>query len=267
MSRKRKDVAGQRFGILTAVRDVGVGPGKARMWLCVCDCGKEKVLPAGALPYRRSCGCCQGKGRPGPRPFRDIAGQRFGLLVATRRVEKGWLCACDCGKGTRVTLANLTRGNSKSCGCMRGRWPGSRPGPSRRLVGQRVGRLLVVDRDGAHYVCKCDCGTTVKRTAASLSSAICGGRTSSCGCFLKEECLRHVYRAPRGAPGERFGRLTLVRLTDKRKNRYAVWECKCDCGNACEATRGLLQSGLKRSCGCMRRPDVRAELKRRGVAV
>lgn len=38
---KRKDITGQRFGTLTAIKDIGDAPKKrGRLWKCRCDCGK-----------------------------------------------------------------------------------------------------------------------------------------------------------------------------------------------------------------------------------
>jgi hypothetical protein len=68
--------------------------------------------------------------REGRKPSVDLVGQKFGQLVATRRVivtkESGrkegvWLCLCDCGKETHVRCSALLNGNTKSCGCYRGR--------------------------------------------------------------------------------------------------------------------------------------------------
>lgn len=51
----------------------------------------------------------------------DVTGQRFGRLVAKRRVDVPgksiWECVCDCGKTTRNALSNLRGGISRSCGC------------------------------------------------------------------------------------------------------------------------------------------------------
>lgn len=48
----------------------------------------------------------------------DIANERFGRLTALHYAGKGaWRCKCDCGKYLSVTTTNLTRGNTKSCGC------------------------------------------------------------------------------------------------------------------------------------------------------
>ena len=55
----------------------------------------------------------------------DIAGQRFGRLVASRSVRhKGaphWICVCGCGRETGpIAPRKLRAGKSKSCGCARG---------------------------------------------------------------------------------------------------------------------------------------------------
>jgi hypothetical protein len=54
---RRKDLSGQRFGRLVAVRDVGSN-GKRRLWECRCDCGNISVVDASNLvDHTRSCGC------------------------------------------------------------------------------------------------------------------------------------------------------------------------------------------------------------------
>lgn len=58
-----------------------------------------------------------------PKPI-DIAGQRFGRLVALeRRIGKFpqayWLCRCDCGNEGVYRQIYLRRGTTKSCGCYR----------------------------------------------------------------------------------------------------------------------------------------------------
>lgn len=54
----RLDLAGQRFGRLTAVEDVG-SQCSHRVWRCVCDCGEDAEVPACHLKsgHTRSCGC------------------------------------------------------------------------------------------------------------------------------------------------------------------------------------------------------------------
>ena len=60
-----------------------------------------------------------------PAPI-DVAGQRFGRLLAIRPQEgrgsrdgRRWLCRCDCGCEVVVTAGALRRGGTRSCGCLR----------------------------------------------------------------------------------------------------------------------------------------------------
>jgi hypothetical protein len=53
----------------------------------------------------------------------DHTGTRFGRLVAMRLLGslnkvRMWECACDCGGVTRVSAQSLTRGSTRSCGCL-----------------------------------------------------------------------------------------------------------------------------------------------------
>lgn len=58
MARKRIDLTGQRFGMLTARACVGHRDHKA-LWQCKCDCGNMTYVVANALRAgnTRSCGC------------------------------------------------------------------------------------------------------------------------------------------------------------------------------------------------------------------
>jgi hypothetical protein len=57
------DIANQRFGRVVAIKSVGLDHYNQRLWLCHCDCGKEKIIKTGALRRKnkptRSCGCIQ----------------------------------------------------------------------------------------------------------------------------------------------------------------------------------------------------------------
>ena len=55
-----------------------------------------------------------------------------------------------------------------------------------------------------------------------------------------------------GLKGQRFGRLTVIKNTGKR-GKYAVWLCRCDCGNLTEVLGHHLKSSHTRSCGCLQR--------------
>ena len=56
----------------------------------------------------------------------DLRGQKFGRLTVIERAENAkdgkvrWLCQCECGNEVVVSSDHLRRGNTKSCGCLRG---------------------------------------------------------------------------------------------------------------------------------------------------
>lgn len=50
--------------------------------------------------------------------------------------------------------------------------------------------------------------------------------------------------------GMRFGRLVAVVRCGTFKFGGAMWYCRCDCGNKCEAPASGLRSGNNTSCGC-----------------
>ncbi len=50
--KKREDIAGQKFGKLTAIRFVAPSALRGDMWLYRCVCGKEKILPKYFVSYR-----------------------------------------------------------------------------------------------------------------------------------------------------------------------------------------------------------------------
>lgn len=50
--------------------------------------------------------------------------------------------------------------------------------------------------------------------------------------------------------GQKFGSLTVLEITDERRNRQVVWKCQCDCGNITYVVGGSLRNGHTQSCGC-----------------
>lgn len=114
----QKDITGQRFGKLTAVRPTGEILNGSAVWLCRCDCGGEVNAPLHQLSagYRKSCGCLSHPAR------KDYLGKRFGRLVVTAYAGKRsgmhrWKCVCDCGNETIVGQTLLQTGKTQSCGC------------------------------------------------------------------------------------------------------------------------------------------------------
>jgi len=127
--------------------------------------------------------------------FIDLTGQRFGRLVALKRVEDDkhkhaqWLCKCDCGNEKIIIGNHFKTGNTKSCGCLR-----NETKKGKRIiiqVGQRFGKLVTVKRvekpehlktKREYWLCKCDCGNEKIINSSSLKD----GMTKSCGCLRNE---------------------------------------------------------------------------------
>lgn len=55
----KHQIAGRRFGRLVAIEDVGPNKYRLRMWRCICDCGREKIIEGRGLVrgHSASCGC------------------------------------------------------------------------------------------------------------------------------------------------------------------------------------------------------------------
>lgn len=84
-------------------------------------------------------------------------------------------------------------------------------GYRKNLIGQRVGRLLVISFAGnfgktqrSKWMCRCDCGNEKAVTSKHLVS----GRTVSCGCWKTESTLARFTRhghSPMGASSGTYG--------------------------------------------------------------
>lgn len=60
-----KDITGQRFGRLVAIRPVGRNKQACIVWECKCDCGNTKAISGAELRrgHTRSCGCFEAESR------------------------------------------------------------------------------------------------------------------------------------------------------------------------------------------------------------
>lgn len=120
------DIRGERFGRLVAIdptddRDTA----GSVMWRCKCDCGREHLASVRLLKLGkvRSCGCLRAEAIDRTGSGEDLTGRRFGRLTVSSEVERRnskrrWLCLCDCGNEVVVLQSSLTRGYTRSCGCL-----------------------------------------------------------------------------------------------------------------------------------------------------
>lgn len=51
--------------------------------------------------------------------------------------------------------------------------------------------------------------------------------------------------------GRRFGRLFVIKLQGKNKDKRIIWFCQCDCGNQIIVMSKLLINNHTKSCGCL----------------
>lgn len=134
---KAADLANQRFGSLVALYRT-TNKGTRTMWVCKCDCGIIKPIPAQDLTqgHTTSCGC-ENRKKASERMLnynlqqQSIKiGDHFGLLTvidyeglrkqASRNRQESWyICQCACGSPPKAIRGNdLHSGAVISCGCM-----------------------------------------------------------------------------------------------------------------------------------------------------
>lgn len=117
------------------------------------------------------------------------------------------------------------------------------------LKGKAFGLLTVVERiykdstNDSHWKCNCECGNVCEVTGSNLKS----GRTVSCGC--ENDRKRKQYN---DLTSQKFGKLTVLEISEKQVNHKIYWKCLCECGNTCDVSVGRLTSGKTQSCGCLR---------------
>lgn len=116
----------------------------------------------------------------------------------------------------------------------------------KNLIGQRFGMLEVIDQKRENNriwcLCQCDCGNVKWIRSDSLTAKNKPSR--SCGCQSRA--------AGDDLTGQKFGRLTAIRPTEKRDSGGSIiWECCCECGNTAEVSQINLKRGTTKSCGCL----------------
>jgi hypothetical protein len=133
-----KDITGQKFGKLTAIKQKGSDKKRNKLWLCKCSCGKKTTVIANNLICGRSKSCGCGRGRS----FKsiDLIEQKFGMLTIIRRwdvnkdkfdidiknstiditkkINIRLLCKCDCGVQIVIFKSNILTRKNLSCGCL-----------------------------------------------------------------------------------------------------------------------------------------------------
>jgi hypothetical protein len=178
---------------------------------------------------------------------KDLTGQVFGKLTVIDKHLKpirnrpAWKCKCYCGKTKIIKEDYLLSGKDTDCKECRFLEPS-----------QKFGKLTIISKNkekkSGYYDCLCECGNNKTFYAAYLLS----GYFISCGCVKNKIDLR----------GRKFGKLTVIELTDEitknGKKDEIYWNCSCECGKTKVLSGLVLLHGKKKSCGCyaMSREDL-----------
>lgn len=120
------------------------------------------------------------------------------------------------------------------------------------MVGQKFGKLIVIEEDFSHpkkklWLCKCKCGKDYlveeeKLLNKTITHCLCG----------RGDNLSNI----------KYERLTAICATSLRtSDRCVIWKCLCDCGNIAYVSAKALKQKNTKSCGCLN-TEVRAALGR-----
>lgn len=212
---KHKHLIGTKINKWT-ILDIIIRPDKQHTYvLAECDCGTIKEVRLSYVINNKTVDCgCGYQNR-----LRETTRKKYEHLINTK--INGWtildiippdekhnrtfaMCKCDCGTIKEVNLSYVINERSKDCGC--GRKKTLQEVRTKNLVGQRFGKLVVVEmleernKNGRIiYKCKCDCGNEVEVLGNSLTTY----HTLSCGClvsywntyiqqFLEENKIEHM---------------------------------------------------------------------------
>lgn len=66
--------------------------------------------------------------------------------------------------------------------------------------------------------------------------------------------------------GQKFGRLTLIKLSHRDTRYRQYWLCKCECGNEKIIEKGNLKTGSIKSCGCLKKELSNKRAYKHGLA-
>lgn len=121
-------------------------------------------------------------------------------------------------------------------------------------VGYRTGNLIVLGKADTRkngyivWKCLCECGGMIELDTRYLQR----GAVKDCGCLKRKE------QEEKDLTGKQFGQLFCREKTEEQdKNEGSIWRCRCNCGEECLVSYKKLTHGLKRSCGCWKRPTIK----------
>ena len=185
---------------------------------------------------------------------KNIAGKKFGRLTPIERVQvpEGlyakstyWVCKCECDGLIVTTTGSLTRGSTRSCGCLH--QESARSLNFIDITGKKFSRLTAIKQTGETatsgstiWLCRCECGKEITTEAGRLRQ----GLTESCGCLAGE---RRSITLANEVVGKKHNHFTVLKLIQHVYEGQSIYLCQCVCGEKIKLKRNQLR--WKKSCG------------------
>ena len=163
--------------------------------------------------------------------FIDISGQQFGnwKVIEYNKDSKKWLCECQCENHTRklIASADLRRGKTTNCGCMR----------KKDLSGMEI-KHLVVDSYAGDYHWNCHCKECGKKFVVHTYHLEHGNIPN---CTHSE-----LHTNVKDITGMTFGSWKVLSYAG---NKYWNCECQCSLHTKRKVLGKDLRNGTSKSCG------------------
>ena len=189
------NLVGQKFNKLFVLRELDKEERKSNkriLFLCQCDCGKERIVSGTSLKNGaiKSCGCTR---KAKKRLASSMIGETFNGNVVMRESDlsdprnvngkRNWICICECGNEFITTTELITSNRITGCGCYKEK---KLDKLKEKLVGKTFGSLQVIGFSGKiknklYFKCKCKCGNE----GDFYSWSLLNNEIVSCGCKSK----------------------------------------------------------------------------------
>lgn len=116
------------------------------------------------------------------------------------------------------------------------------------LTGETYTNLYVIKEvtpKGGHrrYLCDCKCGKQLIVNQNALRKG-----QKSCGCIKRGRVIDTEHA---DLTDKRFGKLTVIKKVEGKRNHSWLWFCECDCGGDGIFEHTKLIHGNNKSCGCL----------------
>ena len=124
------------------------------------------------------------------------------------------------------------------------------PKRAKNIIGTEFGDGCVVigylgqNNSGSLWLAECICGNEFKINRKYIFN---DSRNNTCrSCSLRIMGKKLI----KNTTGK-FGRWTVLKMLDERKDKAVVYLCKCDCGTVKKIKGNMLRDGGSKSCGCV----------------